>query len=85
MLRRQEDEAIVIRHAGEELVIFITDINPSGSSGKPTTGVGFHGPKSFDINREEVLKAKEGWVFPGQSTKRSHPHKRSHSAAPGSN
>lgn len=51
VLSRKPDESIIVRHHGETLIV--TLINVRGDKAK----LGFSGPKSFDIRRDDVKDA----------------------------
>lgn len=47
------EEGVLIRHCGETLRVVLADTKYD------TAGIGFDGPRSFDIVREELLPSRE--------------------------
>lgn len=50
VLSRKPDESVIVRHNGETLIV--TLVNVRGDKAK----IGFSGPKSFDIRRDDAKK-----------------------------
>ena len=53
VLSRKESEVIVVRHRGELLRILVVEIRDNHKA-----RLGFEGPKSFEVDREEVYEEK---------------------------
>ena len=57
VLGRKKHEVVVVTHRGERLDVMVMDIRREGRD--PSAKLGFDGPPTFVIKREEIFEGPE--------------------------